>query len=112
MENRIPIQLTEKAIEMAKTALSNNANEKNLYLRISIQGGGCSGYKYNLSFSSIIDENDLIYELDGLKIVTDIFTATQIPDTIIDYENGVNGSGFRFNNPNSKRTCGCSSSTG
>ncbi len=110
MENKPPIQLTEKAIEMVKMALMSNDKGKENYLRISVQGGGCSGYKYNLSFSPLVDENDLIYELNGLKIATDVFTATQIPGTIIDYEDGPSGSGFRFNNPN-KRTCGCSASS-
>lgn len=113
MENLNPIQLTPKAIEMAKMALVETGGKEGNYLRISVQGGGCSGFKYGLSFSELMDdENDMVCEYNGLKVVTDVFTATQIPGTVIDYEEGLNGAGFKFNNPTAKRTCGCGSSFG
>ncbi|MBH2006257.1 MAG: iron-sulfur cluster assembly accessory protein [Myxococcaceae bacterium] len=106
------IQLTEKAIEVAKAALLETTSEEGEYLRISVHGGGCAGFKYGLSFSADTDENDLVMDYDGLKVVTDVFTATQISGTVIDYEETLSGSGFRFNNPTAKRTCGCGSSFG
>lgn len=106
------IQLTPKAIEMAKTALAETNGEEGNFLRISVKGGGCSGFQYGLSFSEHTDENDLVTEYDGLKVVVDAFTATQIPGTVVDYEETLSGAGFKFNNPTVKRTCGCGSSFG
>ncbi len=106
------IQLTEKAIEMAKTALAETNGEEGNYLRISVNGGGCSGFKYGMSFSESTDELDHVTDYNGLKVVVDGFTATQIPGTVIDYEETLSGAGFKFNNPTAKRTCGCGSSFG
>ena len=104
------IQLTPKAIEMAKAALAEMNGEEGNYLRISVKGGGCSGFQYGLSFSERADENDVVMDYDGLKVVVDGFTATQIPGTVVDYEETLSGAGFKFNNPTVKRTCGCGSS--
>ncbi|MES2503969.1 MAG: iron-sulfur cluster assembly accessory protein [Myxococcota bacterium] len=113
MENLEAITLTPKAVEMAKMALAETNGEEGSCLRISVQGGGCSGFKYGLSFSDPVDDgNELICEYDGLKVITDVFTATQIPGTVVDYEEGLNGAGFKFVNPTAKRTCGCGSSFG
>ncbi|MEI6805774.1 MAG: iron-sulfur cluster assembly accessory protein [Myxococcaceae bacterium] len=106
------IQLTEKAIEMAKTALAETNGEEGNYLRISVKGGGCSGFQYGLSFSDHADENDQVIDYNGLKVLVDGFTAIQIPGTVVDYEETLSGAGFKFQNPTAKRTCGCGSSFG
>ena|SRR3989338_8883724 len=107
-----PIELTPQAVAMAKAALAETNGEEGNYLRISVKGGGCSGFQYGLSFSDSTDEHDLVTDYDGLKVVTDIFTATQIPGTVVDYEETLGGAGFKFQNPTAKRTCGCGSSFG
>ena len=106
------IQLTPKAIEMAKTALAETNGDEGNYLRISVKGGGCSGFQYGLSFSDHTDENDRVTDYEGLKVVVDGFTANQIPGTVVDYEETLSGAGFKFQNPTAKRTCGCGSSFG
>ena len=106
------IQLTDKAVEMARSALAETNGTEGDYLRVSVNGGGCSGLKYGLSFSEAIDENDLISDYGGLKVVADVFTTLQIPGTVIDYEETLSGAGFKFDNPNARRTCGCGSSFG
>lgn len=106
------IQLTPKAVEMAKMALAEMNGEEGSFLRISVKGGGCSGFQYGLSFSENTDENDHVIDYDGLKVAVDGFTATQIPNTVVDYEETLSGAGFKFQNPTAKRTCGCGSSFG
>lgn len=106
------IKMTEKAVEMAKKALVETNSEEGSYLRVSVEGGGCSGFRYGLKFSENTDEHDMVMDCDGLKVVTDIFTATQISGTVIDYEETLSGAGFKFQNPTAKRTCGCGSSFG
>ncbi len=111
MENLETITLTDKAAEIAKAALAETNGAEGDCLRVSVQGGGCSGFKYGLSFSEAV-EDDIVGEFNGLKLVVDPFTAMQIPGTVIDYEETLSGAGFKFNNPNAKRTCGCGSSFG
>lgn len=106
---QFPIQLTPKAVEMALSALKENPEEGSM-LRVSVCGGGCAGLKYGLNFVNDSDATDLVIDVDGLKVVTDIFTATQIEGTTIDYQETLQGAGFKFVNPNARRGCGCGSS--
>src|SRR5437879_2088880 len=100
--NKFPIELTPSAVQMALGALKEN-KEDGEYLRISVCGGGCAGLKYGLNFVSQTDHMDLMTELDGLKVVADIFTATQIEGTTIDYQETLQGAGFKFENPAARR---------
>ena len=105
-----PIFFTPNAIKMASVALSENGKEEGEFLRVSVCGGGCAGLKYGLNFVSSVDYMDLLTEVDGVKIVTDIFTAAQIGGTTVDYQETLQGAGFKFENPTARRTCGCGSS--
>lgn len=103
------IVLTAKAIEMTKKALA----EENLAqhgLRIAVRGGGCSGLEYALDFEESSRMGDTVLEFDGLKVFVDMASLQYLKGTEIDYVSGLQGSGFKFNNPNAKRTCGCGSS--
>jgi iron-sulfur cluster assembly protein len=106
---KFPIALTPTAVEMAKSALKEN-HEEGDYLRVSVCGGGCAGLKYGLNFVSQVDEMDLVTQMNGLKVVTDIFTAAQIGGTTVDYQETLQGAGFKFENPAARRSCGCGSS--
>lgn len=104
-----PIRITEKAVEMTKKALA----EENLSghgLRIAVRGGGCSGLEYALDFEEAARPGDTILEVSGLKVFIDMASLQYLKGTEIDYVTGLQGSGFKFNNPNAKRTCGCGSS--
>lgn len=84
-----------------------------LYLRISISGGGCSGFKYNFNFESEIVQDDIIFPLnDKMKCLIDPFSIQYLDQSTIDYEdNGLNGAQFVIANPaNAKSTCGCGQS--
>lgn len=104
-----PIRITAKAIEMTKKALA----EENLTghgLRIAVRGGGCSGLEYALDFEENSRPGDTVLEVEGLKVFVDMASLQYLKGTEIDYVTGLQGSGFKFNNPNAKRTCGCGSS--
>ncbi len=80
-------------------------------LRIGVQGGGCSGLSYMMKFDmKRPDKGDTVYEFDGLKVFVDQISAIYIEGVEIDYVEQMDGSGFRFNNPNVKAQCGCGSS--
>jgi iron-sulfur cluster assembly accessory protein len=105
-----PIVMTAKALEMIRSALEETKGEDGDFLRVGVKGGGCSGFQYSLNFTNEVDDEDLLVVVDGLKIVTDAFSASYLKGTELDYVDTLQGSGFKFNNPNAKRTCGCGSS--
>ncbi len=104
-----PIQLTAKAVEMVKKALEEEGHP-NHGLRVAVRGGGCSGLEYALDFAESARMGDSVFEFDGLKVFIDMASAQYLQGTEIDYVTGLQGAGFKFNNPNAKRTCGCGSS--
>ncbi|MEM7494896.1 MAG: iron-sulfur cluster assembly accessory protein [Myxococcota bacterium] len=108
-----PVLLTEKAVQTAKAALAETEGEDGNLFRISIRGGGCAGFQYGLNFDDRLDENDIVTEQDGLHVVVDAFSCCHLKGARIDYvESLQEGSGFRFQNPGARRTCGCGSSFG
>lgn len=101
-----PISLTPKAAEMVKEAMV----EENLdghALRIGVTGGGCAGLQYLLDFSEKPTEDDFILEQHGVTIYIDPFSAAHLTGTTIDFADGLQGSGFKFDNPGIQRSCGC-----
>lgn len=107
--SEFPIILTQTAVQMALKAQKDSQDDGE-FLRISVCGGGCAGLKYGLNFVSSIDQTDLVTQIGDLKVVADIFTAAQIEGTTIDYQETLQGAGFKFENPTARRTCGCGSS--
>ena len=79
-------------------------------LRVSVQPGGCSGFKYGLLIEDASAEDDLILDQDGFKVFVDPFSAQYLSGVTIDYVTSMQGSGFTFKNPNSTGGCGCGSS--
>ncbi len=106
-----PVQLTPTAVEKAKAALSREGLA-GWGLRVAVVGGGCSGFQYNLNFDKSAKDDDVEYDVDGLKIFVDAVSLQYVKGMVIDYVNGLHGAGFKFVNPNATRTCGCGSSFG
>jgi iron-sulfur cluster assembly accessory protein len=79
-------------------------------LRVSVQPGGCSGFKYGLLIEDEAAEDDLVVEQEGWRVFVDPFSAQYINGVVIDYVTSMQGSGFTFKNPNSTGGCGCGSS--
>lgn len=104
-----PIFFTPSAVEAVRSALKSEGEEGDA-LRVSVVGGGCSGYQYNLDFEKSPRMGDLTLDFDGVPVYVDPISAGYLMGTVIDYVSGLNGTGFKFNNPNAKRTCGCGSS--
>lgn len=80
------------------------------HIRVSVEGGGCSGLMYNLEFASEPRPTDMIFEDKGIKIMVDKKSILYLAGTILDFSDGLNGKGFHFQNPNATRTCGCGES--
>ncbi|MCC6264147.1 MAG: iron-sulfur cluster assembly accessory protein [Bryobacterales bacterium] len=103
------IQLTENAIDKVRTILDTQ-EPKPAGLRISVVGGGCSGFSYSMAFENSQSMLDKIYEFDGLKVFVDQASLLYLDNVQVDYVETMEGSGFKFENPSVKSTCGCGSS--
>lgn len=80
------------------------------FIRVGVEGGGCSGLSYKLEFDDQSKEGDQVFEDKGIKIAVDKKSFLYLVGTELDYTGGLNGKGFVFNNPNASRTCGCGES--
>ena len=103
------LKLTEKAIAQAKALLARE-NLEGYGLRVAVVSSGCSGYSYHMDFEKEEKLGDTVLERDGLKVYVDKSSAPYLKGTVIDYVSGLQGAGFRFNNPNVTGTCGCGTS--
>ena len=83
--------------------------ETNMALRLRVVGGGCAGFSYDLYFDEPA-EVDRQFEVEGVKCIVDEMSLMYLVGTEIDYVEGLQGAGFKFQNPNVKSTCGCGSS--
>lgn len=104
-----PIHFTPAAVEAVRNAIKQEGSEGD-GLRVSVVGGGCSGYQYNLDFEKESRMGDLNLKFGDVSIFVDPISAGYLKGTVVDYVSGLHGTGFKFDNPNAKRTCGCGSS--
>ena len=103
------IQLTPTAITKVQEILESQ-DPKPAGLRIAVVGGGCSGFSYSMAFETNPGMLDKTYNFEGLKVFVDQASLLYLDGAEVDYVESMEGSGFKFNNPNVKSTCGCGSS--
>ncbi len=103
------LQLTERATEKVGEILTSQEPQPS-GLRISVVGGGCSGFTYSMAFENTPGMLDKTYDFKGLKVFVDQASMLYLDGVEVDYVESLEGSGFKFNNPNVKSTCGCGSS--
>lgn len=105
------VTLTANATKEIKRVIEDQKLPADTALRISVTGGGCSGFEYRMEFAEDVnDENDSVREFDGIRVAVDNKSALYLDGTEIDYRGGLDRPGFIFNNPNAVKTCGCGSS--
>lgn len=103
------IQLTETAVSKVKEILSAQEPAP-AGLRIAVVGGGCSGFSYSMAFENAPGLLDKTYDFNGLKVFVDQASMLYLDGAQVDYVESLEGSGFKFSNPQVKSTCGCGSS--
>lgn len=103
------ITVTDNARKQALRLMEDEGKE-GLFIRVGVQGGGCSGLMYQLTFDNQDQEGDKSFEDNGIKVVVDKKSYLYLIGTTLDYSGGLNGKGFVFQNPNADRTCGCGES--
>lgn len=102
------ITLTTGAVSEVKKLLAKE-DKPGLGLRLGVRAGGCSGFSYVLGFDAP-QEGDNIQDLEGIKLLVDPKSAMVLDGTELDYQEGLQGKGFTFHNPNAARSCGCGES--
>jgi iron-sulfur cluster assembly accessory protein len=103
------VQLTEKAVGKVMEILDSQ-DPKPAGLRLAVVGGGCSGFSYSMAFENQPNMLDKTYSFNGLKVFVDQASMLYLDGAEVDYVETLEGSGFKFSNPQVKSTCGCGSS--
>ena len=101
--------MTEVAVSKVKEIMAQQ-NPQPTGLRVAVVGGGCSGFSYQMAFEAQNTPMDKVMEFDGLRVFIDPASLLYLDGTQLDYVETTYGSGFKFENPNVKSTCGCGSS--
>ena len=100
------ITVTQKAADKIKEFMEQES-ERPEYLRVYVQGGGCSGLSYGMGFEKAPEEDDLVLEEGGIKLLVDSYSLDHIKGANVDYIESLMGSGFKINNPNVTKSCSC-----
>ena len=110
-KNKMAITLTEKAASEVKRIIADQKIEPDMVLRVGVTGGGCSGFSYALGFDKTFDEKaDSKFDYYGVPVVVDKKSALYLDGTTIEFYEGLEARGFKFDNPNAVKSCGCGSS--
>ncbi len=102
--------MSDNAKEQVAKLLSEEHKLPGTFVRVGVEGGGCSGLMYNLTFDTQMKDGDQTFEDNGVKVVVDRKSFLYLIGTELDFSGGLNGKGFAFINPNATRTCGCGES--
>jgi iron-sulfur cluster assembly accessory protein len=104
-----PVTLSPSAVTKVKEIMASQTPVPS-GLRLSVVGGGCSGFQYSMAFENGAGMMDKVFDIDGLKLYVDATSLMYLSGANVDYVEGLEGAGFKFENPNVKSTCGCGSS--
>lgn len=104
------ITVSENAKKHALDLMRAENHPEGTFIRVGVEGGGCSGLSYKLEFDQQLKDGDQKFEDKGITIVVDRKSFLYLVGTELEYTGGLNGKGFVFNNPNASRTCGCGES--
>ncbi len=104
------IVLTKSAAEEAQKIIQENEMPVSAGVRLGVKSGGCSGLNYELDIVEDANDNDRVFEQHGLKLFCDPKSYLYLKGTQVDFHRTMTESGFKFSNPNAKRSCGCGTS--
>ena len=103
------VSMTQNAVQRLESLIAAK-KKSSLMLRVYVQGGGCSGFQYGFQFEEQMEEDDLEFERDGVKLLVDSMSFQYLMGSEIDFIDDLMGTRFVVSNPNATTTCGCGSS--
>ena len=104
----ISVTLSASAAEQIKAIMAKQGVDR--YMRVMVEGGGCSGFQYKFDFADHPNDDDIVIERDGAKVLIDDVSLGFLEDSEIDYVKELIGSAFKIHNPNAVAACGCGTS--
>ena len=104
------LYISDKAKQRVQAILDRDGRDESYFVRVTVEGGGCSGLTYKLDFDNESKPEDQVFEDKGIKLVTDLKSFLYVVNTTLDFSEGLDGKGFHFVNPNAARTCACGES--
>lgn len=106
---RKTVRLTDSAVAKVKDLLATEGDD-DLGLRVAVRPGGCSGFSYEMFFDADVEDDDIVTDFGGLRVVVDPQSAKRVTGAVLDYREGLMEAGFSIDNPNVSRSCGCGNS--
>jgi iron-sulfur cluster insertion protein len=103
------LSLTQNAAKKVAEIMKQDGYESHM-LRVAVIGGGCSGFRYDLAFDDNKQDDDVVFEQHGVKIVSDEMSLEYLNGATVDYVEDMMGASFKIDNPNAKTGCGCGNS--
>jgi iron-sulfur cluster insertion protein len=103
-------EIALSASAAARVAAIAERQQKPAILRLSVEGGGCSGFQYRFGLADTVDADDSIAETDGVKLVVDSISLDLVRGAEVDFVESLGGAAFRVTNPNAASGCGCGTS--
>ncbi|MCZ7582289.1 MAG: iron-sulfur cluster assembly accessory protein [Deltaproteobacteria bacterium] len=104
------IKLSETAANEIRNLIAQEGLNGDVYLRLGVSEGGCSGLSYQMQFDTSKTDADQVFESHGIKILCDTESYFSLAGIELDYQGGLGGQGFLFKNPNARHSCGCGKS--
>ena len=101
--------ITESAVKRVAALRSAEGNDR-LMLRVAVDGGGCNGFQYRFDFDDAVNDDDTVFERDGVKVVVDEISLDFLGNAQVDFKQELIGSFFAVENPNATSNCGCGTS--
>ena len=108
MDLNLPPRVSDRAF--ARLAEINDGQDSPKALRVAVEGGGCSGFQYEIDLAETVEQDDLVLEKDGQRVLIDAVSLPFLTDAEIDFSTELIGARFIINNPNAKSSCGCGTS--
>ena len=104
-----PFGITENAARRVAELRAAEGNDR-LMLRVAVDGGGCNGFQYRFDFDDAVNDDDTVFERDGVKVVVDGISLDFLGNAQVDFKQELIGSFFAVENPNATSNCGCGTS--
>lgn len=101
--------ISESAVRQVRQMIERRADDT-LILRVSVSGGGCSGFQYGIGFDNAVHEDDLVFERDGVRLAVDDVSLDLLDGSEVDFVEELIGASFQVRNPNAASSCGCGTS--
>ena len=104
------VTITDKAKSKIGQLMDEAGMDSSYFLRVSVQGGGCSGFQYRFGLADAPESDDIVVETDGVRLVVDPTSLDLVAGCVVDYVESLGGSAFKVENPQASAGCGCGSS--